>query len=197
MPRANYKNEILTERDKKILELTEQLKVVDVFVIDTMLFKTTKTNRVAQRRLTNLYEFKRIKRWRMNQISPYIYFLGKRPKNIEHSLLMSYFIAYLDKLGADIKKIKREWLITEGIRIDLFVAYELNDKNYISIVEIENTKSFQDKYDKLEEYYLTGSYKELFPIMPKVICVSDKPFKINSLEVIQIDTKFKNINILT
>ena len=188
------KYEILTDRDKQILELTEQLKVVDVFVIDTMLFKNTKTNRVAQRRLTNLYEFKRIKRWRMNQISPYIYYLGKRPTNIEHSLLMSYFIAYLDNLGADIKKIKREWLITEGIRIDLFVAYTLNDKNYISIVEIENSKSFQEKYEKLEEYYLSNKYKELFPTMPKIICVSDKPFKSNILEVIQIDTKFKKIN---
>lgn len=188
------KYEILTDRDKQILELTEQLKVVDVFVIDTMLFKNTKTNRVAQRRLTNLYEFKRIKRWRMNQISPYIYYLGKRPTNIEHSLLMSYFIAHLDKLGADIKKIKREWLITEGIRVDLFVAYILNDKNYISIVEIENSKSFQEKYEKLEEYYLNNKYKELFPIMPRIICVSDKPFKIGILEVIQIDTKFKKID---
>lgn len=188
------KYEILTDRDKQILELTEQLKVVDVFVIDTMLFKNTKTNRVAQRRLTNLYEFKRIKRWRMNQISPYIYYLGKRPTNIEHSLLMSYFIAHLDKLGADIKKIKREWLITEGIRVDLFVAYTLNNKNYISIVEIENSKSFQEKYEKLEEYYLSNKYKELFPIMPRIICVSDKTFKIGVLEVIQIDTKFKRIN---
>lgn len=188
------KYEILTDRDKQILELTEQLKVVDVFVIDTMLFKNTKTNRVAQRRLTNLYEFKRIKRWRMNQISPYIYYLGKRPTNIEHSLLMSYFIAHLDKLGADIKKIKREWLITEGIRVDLFVAYTLNNKNYISIVEIENSKSFQEKYEKLEEYYLSNKYKELFPIMPRIICVSDKLFKIGVLEVIQIDTKFKEIN---
>lgn len=188
------KYEILTDRDKQILELTEQLKVVDVFVIDTMLFKNTRTNRVAQRRLTNLYEFKRIKRWRMNQISPYIYYLGKRPTNIEHSLLMSYFIAYLDNLGADIKKIKREWLITEGIRIDLFVAYTLNDKNYISIVEIENSKSFQEKYEKLEEYFLSNQFKNLFPTMPKIICVSDKPFKSNILEVIQIDTKFKKIN---
>lgn len=190
------KYEILTERDKQILELTEQLKLVDVFVIDTMLFKNTKTNRVAQRRLTNLFEFKRIKRWRMNQISPYVYYLGKRPLNIEHSLLMSYFIAHLDKLGADIKKIKREWLIAEGIRIDLFVAYVLNDKSYISIVEIENTKNFQDKYDKLEEYYLSNEYKELFPTMPKIICVSDKKFKQNILEVKQIDTKFSNIDIL-
>ena len=130
----------------------------------------------------------------MNQISPYIYYLSKRPTNIEHSLLMSYFIAYLDKLGADVKKIKREWLITEGIRVDLFIAYELNNKNYISIVEVENTKSFQDKYNKLEEYYLNNGYKELFPCMPQIICVSDKPFKIGTLEVIQIDTKFKNID---
>ncbi len=132
----------------------------------------------------------------MNQISPYVYYLGKRPLNIEHSLLMSYFIAHLDKLGADIKKIKREWLIAEGIRIDLFVAYVLNDKSYISIVEIENTKNFQDKYDKLEEYYLSNEYKELFPTMPKIICVSDKKFKQNILEVKQIDTKFSNIDIL-
>lgn len=190
------KYEILTDRDRQILELTEQLKVVDVFVIDTMLFKNTKTNRVAQRRLTNLYEFKRIKRWRMNQISPYIYYLGKRPNNIEHSLLMSYFIAYLDNLGADIKKIKREWLITEGIRVDLFVAYTLNNKNYISIVEIENSKSFQEKYEKLEEYYLSNQFKNLFPTMPSIICVSDKSFKKNILEVKQIDTKFSNIDIL-
>ena len=70
----------------------------------------------------------------------------------------------------------------------------LNDKNYISIVEIENSKSFQEKYEKLEEYYLSNKYKELFPTMPKIICVSDKPFKSNILEVIQIDTKFKKIN---
>lgn len=188
------KYEILTDRDKKIIELVEQLKVVDVFVVDTMLFKNTKTNRVAQRRLTSLYEFKRLKRWRMNQISPYIYYLGKKPANIEHSLLVSHFIAHLDKLGADIKKIKREWLISNGIKIDLFAAYELNNKNYISIVEVENTKSFQAKYEKLEQYYLTEGYKELFPTMPKVICISDKPFKLGILEAIQIDTKFNNID---
>lgn len=194
MPKVAYKNEILTERDKKILELTEQLKVVDVFIIDNMLFKNTKTSRVAQRRLTNLYEFKRIKRWRMNQISPYVYYFGKRPKNIEHSLLISYFVAHLDKLGANVKKIKREWLISEGIRIDLFIAYTLNNKNYISIVEVENTKSFQEKYDKLEEYYLTNKYKELFPVMPSIICVSDKEFKPGILDVTKIDTNFSNMD---
>ena len=132
----------------------------------------------------------------MNQISNYIYYVGRQPKNIEHSLLMSYFVAHLSKLGADIKKIKREWLITEGIRIDLFVAYTLNDKNYISIVEVENSKSFQSKYDKLEAYFSTNEYKELFPTIPQIICVSDKSFKAGSLEVIQIDTNFSNIDIL-
>ena len=185
---------IITDRDKQILKLVEDLKVVDVFVVDTMLFKNTKTNRVAQRRLLNLVECKKLKRWRMNQISNYIYYVGRQPKNIEHSLLMSYFIAHLSKIGADIKKIKREWLITEGIRIDLFVAYTLNDKNYISIVEVENSKSFQNKYDKLEAYFSTNEYKKLFPTIPQIICVSDKHFKKGSLlNVIQIDTNFKNI----
>ena len=59
-------------------------------------------------------------------------------------------------------KLKREWLIHEGIRIDLFIGYRLNDKNYIAIVEAENTKNFDKKYEKLEEYYLSNSYKELF-----------------------------------
>lgn len=189
---SEYK--IITDRDKQILKLVEDLKVVDVFVVDTMLFKNTKTNRVAQRRLLNLVECKKLKRWRMNQISNYIYYVGRQPKNIEHSLLMSYFIAHLSKIGADIKKIKREWLITEGIRIDLFVAYTLNDKNYISIVEVENSKSFQNKYDKLEAYFSTNEYKKLFPTIPQIICVSDKHFKKGSLlNVIQIDTNFKNI----
>lgn len=189
---SEYK--IITNRDKQILDLVEKLKVVDVFVVDTMLFKNTKSTRVAQRRLLNLIECKKLKRWRMNQISNYIYYVGRQPKNIEHSLLMSYFIAHLSQLGADIKKIKREWLITEGIRIDLFVAYTLNDKNYISIVEVENSKSFQNKYDKLEAYFSTNEYKKLFPTIPQIICVSDKPFKKGSLlNVIQIDTNFKNI----
>lgn len=191
---SEYK--IITDRDKKILELVEKLKVVDVFVVDTMLFKNTKSTRVAQRRLLNLVECKKLKRWRMNQISNYIYYGGRQPKNIEHSLLMSYFIAHLSQLGADIKKIRREWLIAEGIRIDLFVAYKLNDKNYISIVEIENSKSFQGKYDKLEAYFLTNEYKELFPIVPQIICVSDKAYKKGVLDVINIDTNFSNIDIL-
>lgn len=191
---SEYK--IITDRDKQILDLVEKLKVVDVFVVDTMLFKNTKSTRVAQRRLLNLIECKKLKRWRMNQISNYIYYVGRQPKNIEHSLLMSHFIAHLSKIGADIKKIKREWLITEGIRIDLFVAYTLKDKNYISIVEVENSKSFQGKYDKLEAYFSTNEYKELFPAMPSVICVSDKAYKKGVLDVINIDTNFSNIDIL-
>ncbi len=191
---SEYK--IITDRDKQILDLVEKLKVVDVFVVDTMLFKNTKSTRVAQRRLLNLIECKKLKRWRMNQISNYIYFEGRQPKNIEHSLLMSHFIAHLSQLGADIKKIKREWLIAEGIRIDLFVAYKLNDKNYISIVEVENSKSFQNKYDKLEAYFSTNEYKKLFPTIPQIICVSDKAYKKGVLDVINIDTNFSNIDIL-
>ena len=32
--------------------------------------------------------------------------------------------------------------------------------------------------------------------MPKVICITDKPFKPGILDVVKIDTDFKNINIL-
>lgn len=193
---SSCKYEILTDRDKRILDLVEQLKVVDVFTVDNILFKNTKCNRVCQRRLTTLSEFKRIKRWRPNQISSYIYYLGRKPGNIDHALLVSHFVAYINKLGGEVVKLKREWLIHEGIRVDLFIAYKLNNKNYIAIVEAENTKSFDSKYEKLEEYYLSNSYKELFPTMPKIICITDKPFKISSLDVIKIDTKFSNIDLL-
>lgn len=193
---SSCKYEIITERDKKILELIEELRVVDVFTVDTILFSNTKTNRMCQKRLTNLAEFGRVKRWRPNQISQYIYYQGRRPGNIEHSLLISHFIAHLYNLGAEVLKIKREWLIADGIRIDLFVAYKLNNKSYIAIVEAENTKSFDKKYQKLEEYYLSGAYKELFPTMPKVICITDKLFKLGALEVQVVDTKFNNINVL-
>ena len=122
---SSCKYEILTDRDKKILELVEQLKVVDVFTVDNILFKNTKCNRVCQRRLTNLAEFNRIKRWRPNQISSYIYYLGRKPGNIDHSLLISHFVAHINILGGEVVKLKREWLIHEGIRIDLFIGYRL------------------------------------------------------------------------
>ena len=194
---SSCKYEIVTERDKKILELIEELRVVDVFTVDTILFSNTKTNRMCQKRLTNLAEFNRVKRWRQNQISQYIYFQGRKPGNVEHSLLISHFVANLYKLGAEIKKIKREWLISEGIRIDLFVGYELNNKSYIAIVEAENTKSFDKKYEKLEEFYLSGAYKELFPIMPQLICITDKHFKRRALDVVTINTDFNNMNVLS
>ena len=187
----------MTDRDRKILELIEQLRVVDVFTVDTILFSNTKTNRVCQKRLTNLAEFNRVKRWRPNQISQYIYYQGRRPGNIEHSLLISHFVAHMYELGAEILKIKREWLIGEGIRIDLFVAYKLNNKSYIAIVEAENTKSFQKKYEKLEEYCLSGAYKELFPVMPRIICVTNKSFEVGALEVQVIKTDFSNIQVLS
>lgn len=190
------KFEILTDRDKQILELVEHLRMVDVYTVDKILFSNTKGTRVAQRRLANLVEFRRLNRWRMNQISNYVYYLGKRPKNIEHGLLLSHFVANLIGMGAEIKKIKREWLITKGIRVDLFLAYTLNDKSYISIVEVENSKSFQGKYDKLEAYFSTDEYKEIFPQVPQIICVSDKGFTEGNLEVIKIDTKFNNMNVL-
>lgn len=191
---SSCKYEIVTERDKKIIELIEKLRVVDVFTVDSILFANTKGNRVCQRRLTNLAEFNRIKRWRPNQISAYIYYLGRRPANTEHALLISHFIAHLYLQRAEILKIKKEMLIAEGIRIDLFVAYKLKDKSYIAIVEAENTKSFDKKYEKLEAYYLKNGYKDRFPVMPKVICITNKAFKKGALEVVQIDTEFKNIN---
>lgn len=189
---CNY--QIVTKRDTELLELIEKLRVIDLFVADTMIFTNTKGTRVAQRRLTTLVEYKKLKRWRPNQISPYVYYLGRKPSNIDHAILLSRFVAHLKLLDADILKIKRELLIGEGIRIDLFIAYKLNNKNYISIVECENTKNFNDKYKKLEEYYLNNSYKELFPTMPQIICITDKSFIENeALNVIKIDTEFKRI----
>jgi hypothetical protein len=190
------KYSIITNRDKTILELIEELRLVDLYVVDNMLFSNTKGTRVAQRRLTTLCEARKLKRYRENQISSYVYYKGSKPKNIKHSLLVSHFVAELKLLGAEIIKIKREWLISKGIKIDLFIAYKINGKNYIAIVEVENTKSFQEKYNKLENYYLTQGYRELFPIMPKVICISDKSFNKNILEAIQVDTEFSNIKLI-
>ncbi len=194
---SSCRYEIVTDRDKKILELIEKLRVVDVFTVDTILFSNTKTNRMCQKRLTNLSEFNRVKRWRPNQISQYIYHQGRRPGNIEHALLVSHFVAHLYLLGADVTHIKREWLMSEGIRVDLLIGYKLNNKKYVAIVEAENTKSFDKKYQKLEEIYLNGAYKEKFKDMPRVICVTDKNFKLGALEVITIKADFSNMSVLS
>lgn len=59
-------------------------------------------------------------------------------------------------------------------------------------LEVELTKFFN--LEKYEELYYSRAWKEVFPIFPNIVVVSDKKVKTNNeFNIINIDTEFKNV----
>ena len=68
-----------------------------------------------------------------------------------------------------------------------------NNKNYIYLVECENTKAFNVK--KYEDLYYSRAYKDKLPAFPNIIVISNRTVKkSNKFDVIDIKLDFSNID---
>lgn len=182
---------ILTERDKEIIQFLKDFKVATTTIIADLYFNSS--IRPCQRRLKYLYEHGYIKSYQETVITEKIHYVRKKPTNLKHALILSEFISKLKLNNIEVIKYKVPYKL-DNVIADAFIAIRVNNKNLIYFVEVENTKQFDlEKYEKL---YYSRNWKEVFPIFPGIIVISDRKVNKNSIfNIIDIKLDLSNIQI--
>lgn len=166
----------ITDRDKMIKEFLREVSVADTITISILFFPNT-TIRNAQKRLKQLVDAKYIKCYRENVISQNVYFIRK-PKNIPHKIKFSQLLAKIKQQNIELLKYKCPFKIDDVIADGLIVIKD-RGKVKIYFVEAERTKKLD--INKYLDLYYSRAYKEKFPVMPKILVISDKKCPTNEV----------------
>lgn len=161
---------VVTERDKEIKKFLSNVGVCDTRTIHTLFFVGT-TTRNCQKRLKQLCDIKFIKAYRENVISQNVYYSKSKPKNIAHKIVFSKLLAELKQQDIEVLKYRCPFKIGDVIADGLIVAKD-RGKVKIYFVEVERTKKLN--IDKYEALYYSRKWKEFFPVMPGILCITDR-----------------------
>lgn len=180
----------LTKRDDKILAFLEAVTIADTSTLNQIFFNNC--TRACQRRLKILTDYKIVKRLDRKYLNQeYIYYLTRAPRQIRHKLLFSQLLGHLDRLGAEIIKFKSPYKLGNVVA-DGFICYKLNNRVRMALVEAELSKELNK--DKYRELIKTQEFKDIFPVVPLLIVISDhKPYTMKEIKIINIKTDFSNI----
>lgn len=174
-------------RDKSILETIEICGVMDTDQLTELFFKFPTGKRKCQARMKSLYDRKLVKKTRLSLDSSTVYYQGKFPGQIEHSLAVSWVYVWLmRKQGETILTWETEELKEFGLRVDALCSTRIPMTGEIRwyCIELDRGAVSRHKFLKVNYYddlYLkegfTGSklMKRLDnPLrFPKVIIVTD------------------------
>lgn len=178
----------LTDRDKAIIKFLREYKCANTHTL-AKLFFTSQT--LAERRLKKLVDSGHLRRYRMDILHPYIFYIGKRPTNIVHSCMISEIYAELIS-KYQVIKIQREYEIRYGtnmVRVDLMAVLRINNKLVPLLIECDLSKCMKYKYDS---YISEGFYRQKFGTKPIVISISKfKPKSNIPIKYMPLD-EFKN-----
>ena len=183
----------LQERDQKIIEFLNEFKIAKVTTLQKLFFPSL---RAAQMRLIKLHQAKILKRIRDPYSFEYMYFVNRKPVQIEHSLKISDTIAEMSRI-VDIAIMQSEYTI-ENIRADALIGYIYKEKKYVAFLEVElSYNNLKKKIDKYEKLYASEKWKNYFPNFPKLILVTNRKIeKSKNIESIKIKENLSNINAL-
>lgn len=159
----------ITDRDKWIKEFLTEVGVADTRTLSTLFFPNT-TMRNCQKRLKQLVDAKYIKCYRENVISQNVYFT-KKPKNITHKIKFSQLLAEIKMQNIELLKYKCPYKIGDIIADGLVV---IKDRGKVKIYFVEAERSKKLNISKYESLYYSRAWKEVFPVMPSILCITDK-----------------------
>lgn len=170
----------MTDRDYKVIEFIKEFRIASASTIARLYFPSLAT---AERRLKKLVDNRKLYRTRDDVISEYVYYT-KKPTNIKHSLMIADIYSKL-ATNKDIQliKCKREYEIkfrAKTLKADLMAVIKSNNKLVPILIEIDLTKAYKDKYT---EYINSKYYQQKFPIVPKLIVISNRTPK-SSINII-------------
>ena len=163
----------ITERDMKILDFLKEVNVADTKTLSILFFNGS--IRRCNQRLKILKDHKKIKCFRENILLPNIYYVGRKPTNWKHKIVFSQLLGVLKLNKVNILKYRTPF-ICGSVIADGFIAINAHGVNKIYFVEVERTKKLDT--GKYIDLYYSRKWKDFFPIMPSILCISDR--KINT-----------------
>lgn len=168
----------LNDRDKKILAFIESCPT-NSFIVRDMFFPSLQT---AQRRLNKLHEAGLVKRTRSYFGDNFIYYLDKKPRQVEHTLYLSKLLAYWSILECEIMTFRREIMLgklrPDGIAVIRTPRNEV--KTYLIEVECSHN-SMSKKVSAYEEFYL-DEVQNFLGCKPIILFITNKKIPDTHLE---------------
>ena len=182
---------IFTDRDKMIKEFLEEVGVADTKTIHTLFFSNT-TIRNAQKRLRQLTDTRFIKVYRENMLEQNVFYAKNKPKNIAHKKVFSRLLAELKQHDIEVLKYRTPFVLGDIIA-DGLVVLKANDIVKIYFIEVERTKKLDT--DKYIDLYYSRKWKEVFPVMPSILCISDKNINTdhNVLDIVKVKFNLEDL----
>lgn len=155
----------ITDRDNKILEFLDISPSTSKLLAEYL----SASKQVIQRRLQKMYENEKVKRYRVDINSHYIYYLaGKRPKDLNHILALSQLYVYWTRQGYTICKFKREVKLYQCIRSDGLAIFKKDGVLKVVIIEVDISTVPRQKIVKYENYKANKGYIAISNEMPTV-----------------------------
>ena len=174
---------VLTQRDREIIQAVTTLKALTSTQIERLFYSSQQAQAL---RCKKLVDHKKLKRIRKDNWSPYLYYLGKKPKQIQSILATSEFYTRCITSGLNVTYIEREkpFILGDGrftLIPDAVITIEKDGVEYEFFIEVDNTKELSTA-----KYY--KAYKEYGFLPPPIISISDRRRRdiFKELEVIKL-----------
>lgn len=170
---------MLTERDLNVVEFIEK-NPCRSDVIQKLFYPSY---RVAMNRLNKMVDEGYLRRYRENPNKKYFYYIGSRPKQIEHMDLATRSILWIQSKGYQVLNFKREVKL-DGARPDAVAGITKNNEYGILMIEIERfNNTLNKKIPIYERIYKERKYFNSF----KILYVCSKSIRSNIVDVISIN----------
>ena len=192
-----------SKRDSQLYRLLESQVALSTDMIKLLLFRQN-CLRIVQRRLTILSAppHPRINRERLRLGEPYIYYMDRKPGQIEHVLGVSQVYTWVATTLKSMERIHcfdREVKEYKSIRPDAFVGIKnlWQDALYFYFVELDINRSgndFAKKVKKYNELFSSGTYMSQWWVplskrFPAIIVVTT-----GSIKAIKAKIDQENVN---
>lgn len=182
---------LITKRDEEIKDFLKEVDVADTKTISILFFNNSV--RRCQQRLKILVDNNYIKCFRDNVKNSKIFYIRRKPKSWMHKIVFSKLLGELSLQGIEILKYRTPLKVGKIIA-DGFIAINMKGVNKIYLVEVERTKSFD--LEKYIELYYCREYKDLFPVMPSILCITDKKIKYHEkLDIKKCNLDLRNLKL--
>lgn len=137
----------------------------------------------AQQRLKQLVQLGKLKRYRDYIAADYLYYIGKKPREIEHMSARVDTYIYL-QANYTLNAFVPEYAC-DSLRADAYIEIWRNGIIYPYFLEVQISNYFrQDKYEKV---FNSGAWLDQWEDFPPVLVVSDNKirFKPSNIKFIQ------------
>ena len=174
---------IMTQRDYELIQTVDTLRLMSATQIERLFYSS---QQAQSYRCKKLVDHKKLKRFRKDNWSPYLYYLGKKPKQVQSILAISEFYTRCITSNLNVTYIEREkrFVLEEGkftLIPDATITIEKDGVEYEFFIEVDNTKELTTA-----KYY--RAFKEYGFLPPPIISISNRRRRdiFKELEVIKL-----------